>query len=165
MKIICTRYKCLKLYNCLQIICIRWEYLKPYNWVRIICIRLEYLISYKGGIRETIQLYAVSKVKLSPFSRGRLEGSLFNSYYNEVLHSLPLICTLYCWVLSKQVSSTIFKVFGMTGRRIEPRFPGPLTNTWNRTTGSGLFVLDKNTWNHTTGGILFYLIEIFDIKV
>ena len=28
--------------------------------------------------------------------------------------SLPLIRTLYCWVLSKEVSSIIFKVFGMT---------------------------------------------------
>ena len=37
--------------------------------------------------------------------------------------------TLYCWVLSKEVSSTIFKVFGMTWPRIEPRSPGPLANT------------------------------------
>ena len=28
--------------------------------------------------------------------------------------TLPLIRTIYCWVLSKEVSSTIFKVFGMT---------------------------------------------------
>ena len=39
------------------------------------------------------------------------------------------IRTLYCWVLSKEVSSTIFKVFGMRQLRIEPRSPGPLPNT------------------------------------
>ena len=32
-------------------------------------------------------------------------------------------CTLYRWVLSKEVSSTIFKVFGMTRPGIEPRSP------------------------------------------
>ena len=36
-----------------------------------------------------------------------------------------LIHTLYCWVLSKGVSSIIFKVFGMTRPGIEPRSPGP----------------------------------------
>ena len=72
-------------------------------------------------------------------SRKRPEGSLFDSYYSEVLgraqtlsldfSTLPLIRTLYCWVLSKVVSSTIFKVFGMTQPWTEPRSPGPLTNT------------------------------------
>ena len=32
-------------------------------------------------------------------------------------------------MLSKVVSSTIFKVFGMTRPGIEPRSPGPLANT------------------------------------
>ena len=32
---------------------------------------------------------------------------------------LPLIRTWYCWVLSKEVSSTIFKVFGMSRPGIE----------------------------------------------
>ena len=81
-------------------------------------------------------LIQISNIKLSPFSRGRPEGSLFNSYYTKVLgrvlllslncSTLPLICTLYCWVLSKEVSSTIFKVFDMTRPGIEPRSPGPL---------------------------------------
>ena len=72
-------------------------------------------------------------------SRGRPESSLFNSYYTEVLgralllsldcSTLPLIRILYCWVLSKGVSSTIFKVFDVTRLRIEPRSPGPLVNT------------------------------------
>ena len=61
----------------------------------------------------------LSKVKLATV----FEGSLFNSYYTEVYGrvlllsldcaTLPLIRTLYCWVLSKEVSSTIFNVFGM----------------------------------------------------
>ena len=77
--------------------------------------------------------------KVGDRSRGRPEGSLFNSYYTEVwgrallqsldYSTLPLIDTLYCWVLSKEASSTIFKVFGMTRPGIEPRFPGPLANT------------------------------------
>ena len=76
---------------------------------------------------------------MSPFSRGWPEGSLFNSYYTEVsgralllsldCSTLPLIRALYCWVLSKEVSSTIFKVFGMTWLWIEPRSPRPLANT------------------------------------
>ena len=43
--------------------------------------------------------------------------------------TLPLIRTLYYWVLSKEVSSTIFKVLGMTQTGIEPRSPRPLANT------------------------------------
>ena len=43
--------------------------------------------------------------------------------------TLPLIRTLYCWVLSKDVSSTILKVSGMTLPGMEPRSPGPLANT------------------------------------
>ena len=43
--------------------------------------------------------------------------------------TLPLIRTLYSWVLSKEVSSTIFKVFGITRPGIELRSPGPLANT------------------------------------
>ena len=39
--------------------------------------------------------------------------------------TLPSIHTLHCWVLSKDVWSTIFKFFGMT----RPRSPGPLVNT------------------------------------
>ena len=79
------------------------------------------------------------KSKVGNCSQGRPEGSLFNSYYTKAYRralllsldcsTLPLIHTLYCWVLSKEVSSTIFKVFGMTRPGIEPRSPGPLANT------------------------------------
>ena len=48
--------------------------------------------------------------------------------FPELLH-FTLICTLYCWVFSKEVSSTIFKVFGMTWPGTEPKSPGPLANT------------------------------------
>ena len=77
--------------------------------------------------------------KVGDCSRGRLEGSLFNSYNTEVqgralllsldCPTLPLIPTLYCWVLNKEVSSTILKVFGMTRTGIAPRSHGPLVNT------------------------------------
>ena len=77
--------------------------------------------------------------KVGDRSRGRLEGFLFNSYYTEVYgfaqlpsldcSTLPSIRTLYCWVLSKEVSSTVFKVFGMTRPGIEPRSPKSLANT------------------------------------
>ena len=43
--------------------------------------------------------------------------------------TLPLIRTLYWWVLNKEVSSTIFKVFVMIRPGIEPRSPRPLVNT------------------------------------
>ena len=82
------------------------------------------------------QLLVIQKSKFSDLSWGWPEGSFFNSFYTEVLgraqflsldcSTLPLIRTLYCWVLSKEVSSTIFKVFGMTRPGIEPRSPGPL---------------------------------------
>ena len=81
-----------------------------------------------------------SRVKWSnPGNEGWSKGSLFNSYYIEVKRrvlllsldcsTLPSIRTLYCWVLSKEVSSTIFKVFGMMRPGIEPWSPGPLANT------------------------------------
>ena len=51
-------------------------------------------------------------------------------------YSIPWIAPLYswyvpkyCWLLSKEVSSTIFKVFGMTRPGIEPRSLRPLANT------------------------------------
>ena len=43
--------------------------------------------------------------------------------------TLPLILTLYCWVLSKVASSTIFWVFGITRPGIEPKSPRSLGNT------------------------------------
>ena len=81
----------------------------------------------------------ISKSKVGDLSRGWPKGSLFNSYYTEelgrtLLHSLdfstlPLIHTLWCWVLSKGTSSTFFLVFGMTWPGIEPQSSRPLVNT------------------------------------
>ena len=72
-------------------------------------------------------------------SRGRPVGSLFNCYYTKLLRrvqvlyqdcsTLPSILTLYCWMLSKEVSRNIFKVFGITWPGIEPRSPRSWTNT------------------------------------
>ena len=89
--------------------------------------------------RGNFWLYCNEVSKVRNCSRGRPKGSLFNSYYAEVYtralllsldcFTLPLIRTLYYWVLNKEVSSTILKVFGITQPGIEPRSPGPLTNT------------------------------------
>ena len=77
--------------------------------------------------------------KLVDYSWGRPEGAFFNSNYTQVqgrelllsldCSTLSLIRTLLCWVVSKKVSSTLFWVFGMTLRGIEPRSTGPLVNT------------------------------------
>ena len=95
-----------------------------------------YGISTISGYLMPIPLYKLSKV--GNRSRGQPEGSFFNSYNNEMqgrvlllsldCSTLPLIRTLYCRVLSKEVSNTIFKVFGMTQPGIEPWSPGPLVN-------------------------------------
>ena len=47
--------------------------------------------------------------------------------FTKFLH-LPLICTLRCWALSKEVSSTISWVFGINWPASEPCSPRPLTN-------------------------------------
>ena len=109
-------------------------------------MKVDMPLNKETGFNVVIDIQKVSKV--GNHSRGRLEGSLFNSYYTEAYgralllsldcSTLPLICTLYCWVLSKEVSSTIFKVFGMTRPRIETRSPSPLANT--------LPTIQKVTW-------------------
>ena len=77
--------------------------------------------------------------KFGVLNRGWLEGSLFNSYYPLMKEralllsldcsTLPLILTLYCWVLSKEASITIFWVFGMTRPGVERWSPRPWANT------------------------------------
>ena len=66
---------------------------------------------------------ALFLIATTPRCRGR---ALFPSLDCSILH---LIHTLYCWVLSKVVSSTIFKVFGMMWPGIEPSSPRPWVNT------------------------------------
>ena len=97
-------------------------------------------VTFKLFCLQIIYIYIYIEVsKVDDQSRRQPEGSLFNSYYTEVLgrtlllsqdcSTLPLLRTLFCRVLSKEVSSTIFKVFGMTQPWTEPRSPEPLANT------------------------------------
>ena len=97
------------------------------------------IICFHWPLNSIVTLFIIIISKVGDCRWGRPEGSLFNSYYTEVLgralllsldcSTLPLIHTLYCWMLSKEVSSTIFKVFGMAQPGIEPRSPRPLANT------------------------------------
>ena len=74
--------------------------------------------------------------KVGDRCRGWPESFLFTSYCTKMKRralllslyysTLPLIHTLQCWVLSNEVSSTIFWVFGMTRLKIEPWSAGPL---------------------------------------
>ena len=64
-----------------------------------------------------------------PFSIATTKGEGRALLLSLDCSTLPLICTLYRWVLRKAESSTIFKVFGMTRPGIEPRASGPLANT------------------------------------
>ena len=126
-------------------------------------------------IVETIQLSANKRllfnqnnylksykvIKVVFLCRGWPEGSLFNSYYTKVwgrvlllsqdCSTLPLICALQCWVLSKEVSSTIFKIFGMTQPRIEPRSPGPLANTLHNRSMSLAFKVSNRSRDRPEG--------------
>ena len=86
----------------------------------------------------TVQIICVNNnVKLATVVEGDQKASFWIAttprcrggryFFLKHCSILPLIRTLYCWVLSKEVSSTIFKVFGMTRPGIEPRSPGPLS--------------------------------------
>ena len=80
-----------------------------------------------------IYIYICVCVVVGDRSRWWPKGFLFNRYYTELYgralllpldcSTLPLIRTLYCWLLRSG-----FKVFGMTRPWIEPRSPGPLPN-------------------------------------
>ena len=93
---------------------------------------------HRFNCTNSITVARVNK-KVGNLSRGQPEGSLFNSYKIEVYgralllsldcSTLPLIRTLYGWVLSKEVLSIIFKVFGITQPGTESRSPGPMVNT------------------------------------
>ena len=86
---------------------------------------------------------------------------------------LPLIYTLYSWVLSKAVSSSIFKVIGMTLLRIEPWSPGPLVHvkmkyfmSWNMYTEYVTEKEEKNSfikvWYHKKSRYnLCFLLNLF----
>ena len=86
----------------------------------------------KPAVKTAVNISQRIKSKVGDCSQERPEGS-FSVREGAILSldysTLPLIRTLYCWVLSKKVSSTIFKVFGITWPGIEPRSPGSLANT------------------------------------
>ena len=78
------------------------------------------------------------KVKLATIVEGDLKAPFSiatTPRYRGGRYSISYIALLTPWyvpynaVLSKEVSSTIFKVFGITRPWIEPRSPGPLANT------------------------------------
>ena len=91
------------------------------------------------------------KSKVGDLRQGWPLDSFFDSYYTKLLRrdlhlsldcsTLPLIGALLCWVLSKEPSSNIFRVFGKTRPGIEPRSPGPIANTLTITLMSSTFFL------------------------
>ena len=113
----------------------------------------------KVGKKRIIQIrrnYSDAKSMLNVSVLINFIISLFDSYYTEVLgralllsldcSTLLLIRTLYCWVLSRELSSTIFKVFDMTRPGIEPRSLRPLANilpTRNSRNGTYLILMFK----------------------
>ena len=55
--------------------------------------------------------------------------------------------TLYCWVLTKDVSNTIFKIFGMMRCGIKAKSPWPLANTLpTRPMSQLLLIITRLTW-------------------
>ena len=96
-------------------------------------IRLIYFIYINTGSNlgpEKIYLISESHIsglhcsKVRDHNREGPEGSLFISYFTEMeermlplyldCSTLPLVGALWCWVISKLASRTIFWVFGMT---------------------------------------------------
>ena len=88
--------------------------------------------TYFTGI---LTIFIKSKEKLATLDEGD-QKALFSIATTPRcrggLYSFPSIAPLYpwyCWVLSKDVSSTIFIVFSVTLLGIEPRSPRQLANT------------------------------------
>ena len=86
----------------------------------------------------------------APFSIATTPRCKGGHYSFPGLFHLPSIRTLYCWALSKAVSSTIFKVFGMRRPGIESRSPRSLAN------GIQLMMLQILWW----ASYLIYLIFV-----
>ena len=182
-------------------------YIYIYIYKRIVCRKHNFLSNvssfvcpllngFKYWYLTQIILFNDNKIsKVGDRCRERPEGSLFNSYYYTKVSgralllsldcsTLPSIRTLYCWVLSKEVSSTIFKVFGISWPGIEPRSPGSLVNTlptgpmsWYlmiiiscKELTNSIWLLDGtiksiNTLGHcrpgNNGNGIFYILQIF----
>ena len=100
-----------------------------WNLIRMRFIQIMRQIIPNSYIKVKLSVTLVEGDQKAPFSI----ATTLRYWERALLLSLDcsillLICTLYCWVLSKEVSSTIFKVFSMTRPVIEPRSPGPLAN-------------------------------------
>ena len=102
--------------------------------MRIFCICIYNTGTFLYALYIYIYIYIyISKVKLATEIEGDQKAPFYCKGSALLLSldcsTLPLICTFYCWVLSKEVSSTIFNVFGMTRPGIELRSPWPLAST------------------------------------
>ena len=120
---------------------IYWEIVTAWNWnvtrlpvvlLHLACKKLfladlteywwiysKYEICLERFQAITLYIYIYIYIYISNFtdcSLGWPECSLFNSYNTEMLQmiNLPLICTLWLWVLRKKASTTLFWVFSMT---------------------------------------------------
>ena len=87
----------------------------------ILCKQLYFEITVKFVTVFEDNQYALSSIANTLRFREALLLSLDCS-------TLPLVHAFYCWVLSKEIWSINFKVFGMTRPGIEPKSPGPLLN-------------------------------------
>ena len=95
---------------------------------------------------DLLKLYLIGilaiKVKLASIVKGKQKAPFsIATTLSLDCSTLLLICTLYCWVFSKEVSNTIFKVFDMTRPGIEPRSPGSLATTLLARLMSRLYLL------------------------
>ena len=70
-------------------------------------------------------------------------------------------CVLYCWVLSKEVSSTIFKVFGMTQPGIEPRSPRPYICIYICKIQGSCHCSDTTSHHAFTFSLIMHIIIVF----
>ena len=97
------------------------------------------MIACKLLVLRILETIYIKKVKLAtvvegdqkaPFSIATTLRCRERCYsFHRIVPLYPWYVPLYCWMLSKEVSSTIFKVFGLTWPGIEPRSPRPLANT------------------------------------
>ena len=106
----------------------------------LICFRFRIYLTDPCSLSLSFNIYIyiyIYKVKLvSKVGDQKAPFSIASTLRRRVGHySFPRIAPLYPWyipyiaVLSKEVLSTIFKVFGMTQPGIEHRSPGPSANT------------------------------------
>ena len=120
------------------------RYDKTWNWTPVFQAISEHS-THKGN--EPVDIYvSYVKVKLATVVKGNQKAPF--SIATTPRCGRALLLSLDCWVLSKEVSSSIFKVFGMTRSGIEPRPPGPLANTLGK--GEALFLhLGSSYWKRS----------------